>query len=206
MRASRRQLTLFAVTLGLATACTQAPEAPRLPPPPAPAAPLPELPCERIVRVEILKGARVLRAYCERGAVVEMVAALGREPDGHKLASGDRRTPEGSYQVVEPARDSQFHLFIPIDYPSRSDADAALAERRISLGDYRRIIQALEAGEIPPADTPLGGAIGIHGEGRRWKGDSEDMDWTMGCVAVTAAEIEFLGARLEAGTPVEILP
>ncbi len=206
MRA-RGPIVLLATAL-LAAACAPAPvpfPAPGAPEPPPPP-PLAPLPCERIIRVEIHKGARTLRAFCERGAIVEMTAALGREPAGPKLENGDLRTPEGSYRVVEPARNSRFHLFIPIDYPSRSDADAALAAGRISLGDYTRIRQALEAGELPPADTPLGGDIGIHGEGWRWQGDSEDLDWTLGCVAVSDEEIEFLGARLEMGTPVEILP
>ncbi len=207
MRA-RGPIALLAALL-LAAACAPPPEplpAPAPLPEPPPPASLAPLPCDRIVRVEIHKGARTLRAFCELGAIVEMTAALGREPGGPKQESGDLRTPEGSYRVAEPARDSRFHLFIALDYPSLGDAEAALAAGRISRSDHSRIVEALEAGELPPGNTPLGGDIGIHGEGRRWQGETQDSDWTLGCVAVSDEEIEFLGSRLEVGTPVEILP
>ena len=77
---------------------------------------------------------------------------------------------------------------------------------RISEEDFWRIWAAHQRGETPPSDTPLGGALGFHGEGERWRGDSADLDWTFGCVAMTDAEIDFLAERLEPGTPVEILP
>lgn len=148
----------------------------------------------------------MLRAFCAHGEIVEMTTALGREPIGHKRELGDLRTPEGLYRVAGPARESDFRLFIPLDYPSRADADAALAARELSLDEYARIAAAHAAGEEPPADTSLGGAIGIHGEGRRWQGYTGRVDWTHGCVAVTDPEIEFLAERVETGTPVEILP
>lgn len=183
------------------------------PPPPRPVArpvPAPVIPepppCARISRIEVEKSARRLRAYCEFGAVVEMRAAVGRENEGTKLLSGDQRTPEGEYRVSEPARESRFHLFLPIDYPSRADAQWGYVQGRISARDYRRIVAAHDLGLPPPGDTPLGGEIGLHGEGERWEGDTEHMDWTMGCIGLTDADIAFLAERSEVGTPVLILP
>jgi lipoprotein-anchoring transpeptidase ErfK/SrfK len=97
-------------------------------------------------------------------------------------------------------------LFIPLDYPSRGDADAALTAGIISRAEYEQIRAALDAGELPPQDTALGGSIGIHGEGDRWQGDSRYFDWTNGCVALSDADVEFLAARVKAGTPVLIHP
>jgi murein L,D-transpeptidase YafK len=169
-------------------------------PPPSPP------PCEVIDWVEVYKSARQLVAHCEGGAVVRMTAAMGRVPRGHKQAKGDERTPEGRYRVVGPRERSRFYGFVPIDYPSLADADAALADGRIGQADYSRIVRALALGRQPPADTPLGGEIGIHGEGQRWAGETRLLDWTYGCVAVTDADLDFLTQRLELGAIVDILP
>jgi murein L,D-transpeptidase YafK len=163
-------------------------------------------PCEEIVQLEIHKEERTLTAVCEGGASRSFVVALGREPVGPKRYSGDRKTPEGTYRVAEAPRPSPYHLFIPLDYPSRGDAESALAAGVISRAEYTRILAALDAGDLPPQDTALGGSIGIHGEGERWEGDSPYFDWTNGCIALSDADVEFLAARVKAGTPVLILP
>jgi len=145
-------------------------------------------------------------ARCERGAEVRLSVALGREPRGPKRAAGDQRTPEGRYRISGEPRESRFHRFIPIDYPSLEEARRALRGGRIDPGDFDRIAAAHRRGETPPADTPLGGDIGLHGEGERWQGDSRHLDWTYGCPATTDDGIEFLAERVRPGTPVEIHP
>lgn len=169
-------------------------------------APAPPLACLSIERVEIRKAERRLTAYCARGATFVTTVAIGREPHGPKRVSGDLRTPEGTYHVVGPIAASRFHGFIPLDYPSLEDADRALDEHRISRADHRRIAAAHREGRAPPTDTPLGGDIGIHGEGTRWRGLSSELDWTLGCLAVEDAALGFLAERMALGTPVVILP
>jgi len=80
-----------------------------------------------------------------------------------------------------------------------------LAERRIDAATHDAIVAAHAHGRMPPQDTPLGGGLGIHGEGVRWRGDL-DLDWTEGCVAVTDRAIEQLARLVRRGTPIEILP
>jgi murein L,D-transpeptidase YafK len=201
----------IAILLLVLQACAGAPPPPPgEPPPPAPApappTPPPPPPCERIVRIEVSKSQRLLRAWCARGAEVAMTAALGRDPVGPKREAGDVRTPEGHYRISGEPQPSRFHAFVPIDYPSVADADLALAEGRIGLRDHRRIVRAHQRGVPPPGDTPLGGEIGLHGEGTRWAGDSEHLDWTLGCIAVTDDELDFLIARTGPGVPVDIVP
>jgi murein L,D-transpeptidase YafK len=152
------------------------------------------------------KSERVLTAYCARGAVVELTAAMGRQPVGPKQVAGDMRTPEGRYRVSGRAVSSRFHAFLPIDYPSVADADRALAEGRIGPGDHARIVDAHRRGVPPPADTPLGGHIGLHGEGQRWAGDSRYLNWTLGCIALSDAELDYVIERVEPGVAVEITP
>lgn len=136
-----------------------------------------------------------------------MVVALGRNRADDKQRMGDLRTPEGIYRVSEPPRDSdRFHRFVPLDYPSSDDARRGYAEGRLSRADLNRILRAHDAGLPPPQDTPLGGDIGLHGEGDRWQGASARLDWTFGCIAVSDAEIEFLADRLQPGVEVVIHP
>jgi murein L,D-transpeptidase YafK len=151
------------------------------------------------------KGERRLRARCEGGAVVSLPIALGRDPVEPKRRAGDHRTPEGDYRIAGPAVRSRFHRFVPIDYPSRADADAALAERRISRADHARILAAHQRGVPPPADTPLGGEIGLHGEGARWRGESSGLDWTYGCIALADTDLDFVIARVREGTLISIV-
>lgn len=206
----RRASWTLALPLALALACAgPAPPPPEEPPPPLPPAPaVPEPPrdCARILRIEVSKSRRTLSARCEGGGVLAMPVALGREPRGHKLGAGDDRTPEGLYRVSGRARPSRFHVFIPIDYPSADDARAALEEGRISPREHARILYAATFGLAPPSDTALGGGLGLHGEGRRWQGESARLDWTNGCVALSDPEIEFLARRVEVGTQVVIEP
>jgi hypothetical protein len=190
----------------LASACGRfaaaPPPAPRVPPAELPAA---ERPCDRIERLEVRKAERRLRVLCAGGGEREFPVALSREPAGAKRAQADQRVPEGAYRIAGPARSSRFHLFLPIDYPSPADADRALADAVITRAERDAIVRAHAEGRLPPQNTALGGSLGFHGEGDRWRGDL-DLDWTQGCVAVPDDVIELLAERAPTGTPVVILP
>lgn len=183
---------------------------PRLPPPPPPVPEEPiapeDRPCYRVLSLEVRKSERMLIATCEEGALRRIPVALGREPHGAKQRRGDDRTPEGEYRISGPGRASRFHLFLPFDYPSTADADAGLAAGRIDRVAHRRIVEAHARGAMPPQDTALGGLLGLHGEGPRWRGDSAGLDWTEGCVAMRDDAIAYLVARTAPGTPIRILP
>jgi hypothetical protein len=203
--AVRGSLALAALGLG---ACTgwlerraEPPAAEPAPPLAAPAAPEP---CRRIERLEVRKSERRLVAECSGGGRLSFRIGLSREP-GPKRLRGDRRTPEGEYRIAAPGRASRFHRFLPIDYPSLADAERALADGRITQAERDAIARAHAEGRLPPQDTPLGGALGFHGEGPRWRGPL-DLDWTEGCFALADAEIDLLASLAVPGTPVRILP
>jgi len=164
-------------------------------------------PCHRIERIEVSRSRRLLQATCEGGGRLELRVALGRDGKAPKRSAGDLRTPEGLYRISGPPRSSwRYHLFIPIDYPAIADAEVALGEGRLSGREYWRIRDAHDRGEAPPPDTVLGGDIGFHGEGKRWRGDSEHLDWTYGCIAMSDTDVERLAERVEVGVPVAIVP
>jgi hypothetical protein len=210
MRRKRATSAIAALLLAaIGAAVAGCPKKPPPPPAPVPAPPTPPgavdpSACGRVLRVEVRKSERLLVGDCEGGGYVAFPIALSREP-GPKRAHGDDRMPEGDYAIGGPAHESRFHLFVPIDYPSLADANRALAEQRIDRETRDAIARAHADGDMPPQDTPLGGAIGLHGEGDRWRGDLA-LNWTAGCIALSDRGIEQLAPLLRPGTPVRILP
>jgi len=188
-------------------ACAKPPAPPPSPPAPAPVpaeAPTASEVCPRAERIEVSKSQRSLTVRCTGGGALQFKIALARER-GPKRAVGDQRMPEGEYRIAGPARKSRFHLFIPFDYPSRADADLALKEGRISNESHSAVVQARKARRMPPQDTPLGGLLGIHGEGERWRGDNL-LNWTEGCIAMSDRGVAYLAKLVRPGMPLTITP
>jgi L,D-transpeptidase catalytic domain len=208
----RRAPALLATSVSLLLAAALAGCPKRVPPPPPapPPAPAPLPPivdpsaCGRALRIEVSKSERQLVAECSAGGRVVFPIALSRDR-GPKRAQGDHKMPEGDYAIAGPARKSRFHLFIPIDYPGRADAERALAERRIDRATFDAIARAHARRRLPPQDTALGGALGLHGEGARWRGEL-DLNWTEGCIALSDRGIEQLARLVRRGTPLRIVP
>lgn len=129
----------------------------------------------------------------------------GRQP---KMLEGDRKTPKGSYRILDVRRSDRFYLFMHLDYPNMDDAKQALQDGRITRAQYRKILGAFIYNEPPPQNTPLGGAIGIHGIGEETQ---EKLDihkvanWTQGCIAMRNSEIRELAMWVEKGTAVTIV-
>jgi murein L,D-transpeptidase YafK len=105
---------------------------------------------------------------------------------GKKECQGDLKTPEGQYRVVGRNPKSAYHLSLRLSYPNAADVAAAKAK-----------------------GCPPGGDIMIHGitNGLGWMGRlRRQVDWTLGCIAVTDEEIERIWNLVPDGTPVEIRP
>lgn len=147
-------------------------------------------------RAVIRKAERVLALYSGESLVKEYDVGLGK-PDGDKQREGDRKTPEGTFYVCTRLERSRFHRFLGISYPAPEDAERGLRAGIISTAEHAAILQAHQRRRRPPWDTPLGGAVGIHGGGGGY-------DWTLGCIAVDNGAVEELFGVLRLGTPVEI--
>lgn len=126
---------------------------------------------------------------------------LGGDPYRPKRSMGDERTPVGRYYVREKKTRTNYRRFLSINYPNIADADRGLEAGLIDEHDWADIFFANVRGAMPPANTRLGGMIGIHGYGGR---PEIPIDWTKGCIAVTDAEIDYLFAQIDIGTPVLI--
>ena len=124
---------------------------------------------------------------------------VGRNSEsGDKKVEGDRRTPSGSFYVCTRNDKSVAYLSLGLSYPSSDDADKGFASGLITEEQRDAIKKAISSGVMPPWNTPLGGAIMIHGNYR-------ENGATRGCVAVANDVMDvlwqycMLGARVDIG-------
>jgi murein L,D-transpeptidase YafK len=157
--------------------------------------------------LEIDKSDRLLRVKWANETYRQFTVAWGRGGPGRKRRQGDKRTPEGIYRIVGFNDSDKFHFFMRLNYPNVKDAFYGLNNKLITQDEFDRIIESLKSGGLPPQDTELGGAIGIHGVGeeneKKLKIHSR-MNWTQGCMALTNAEISELRNYVSIGTEVVI--
>jgi len=128
-------------------------------------------------RCHLYSGGRLVRSYD---------ADLGPHWLGNKEASGDKRTPEGSYHVTQKKSggNTKYYRALLLNYPNEED------RRRFAAGK--------RAGRIGRGQR-IGGLIEIHGDGGR------GYDWTLGCVALRNKDAADLYDRVSVGTPVIIV-
>ena len=115
--------------------------------------------------IEVLKSEQILRLRHGDKIFKEFPIAFGRGDRGPKERLGDKKTPEGIYRVIGVNESERFHLFLRLNYPNVKDAFYGLKNKIITQEQFDAIINALKRGRLPPQNTPLGGAIGIHGVG-----------------------------------------
>jgi murein L,D-transpeptidase YafK len=137
-------------------------------------------------RIVIMKSARTLTLLRQGQVLKTYKVALGQEPLGPKTQRGDSRTPEGEYIIDSRNPHSQFHLSLHVSYPNARDR-ARAAKLGVNPGGDIMIHG------LPPAYAYLGA---LH----------RQTDWTLGCIAVTNAEIEEIWSLVPNGTKVEIKP
>ncbi len=144
----------------------------------------------RARRLELHDGERLVRTYR---------AAMGSRGEGDKEREGDRTTPLGTFYVCTRNDKSRFHLFLGLSYPAPEDAQRGLDRGWITRREHDLILEAHRGRTCPPWKTALGGEVGIHGGGA-------DRDWTLGCIALSNADVEELWKVLRLGDSVTILP
>ena len=137
-----------------------------------------------ITQIVVNKSARQMLFLSGNSIIKAYNVGLGNEPVGDKQFEGDGKTPEGLYYIDRRNPDSRYYLSLGISYPNPQDAAEATA-----------------VGMNPGRD------IFIHGQGPEGKALSKlRRDWTVGCIAVTDAEMEDIYAMIQDGTPIQINP
>lgn len=118
--------------------------------------------------------------------------------------AGDATTPLGEFHITRIDRDTKYHVFLGLNYPTLGHLDAAYRTGVVDQATYARALDfALARGHLPQR-TVLGGHIGIHGLGKADLAIHKRFNWTQGCVAMTDAQIDQLLHFVEVGTPVVI--
>ena len=140
----------------------------------------PEYNGPEVTRIVVHKSERQMVLYHHDQVLETYEIELGFAPEGHKFEYGDGRTPEGDYVIDRRNPNSQWYLSIGISYPNAAD------------------IAAAQAAGVDP-----GGDIFIHGTPRPFRRAD---DWTVGCIAVTNAEMRQIYAMVDLGTPITIYP
>lgn len=175
----------------------------RFPPEPPPAL-LPSSPPPRVDSDSVLpwaseepvflvvdKKCRTLNLYRYGQLVKSYPAVFGRQP-GRKLYEGDRRTPTGLYMIVGKAHHRRWSRFMLLDYPTEHDV--------------RRYWQHVSAGVVPKRGggyPGVGGEIGIHGTDKEAL-NQVGIDWTLGCISLSNADVQEVYATAPSGTLVYI--
>ena len=146
--------------------------------------------------LSVMQGNVVLRTYTN--------ISIGRSGAAEQKQKRDGKTPLGEFHIIRMVTDSPFHLFFELDYPNLQHAERGRDAEIITELEYLAIRKALRAGRLPSQDTALGGNIGIHGIGQGSVSVHEDFNWTLGCVALTNAQIEELYQQVHIGMKVVI--
>ncbi len=149
--------------------------------------------------VKIEKAKRTMTLEVDGRVVRRFRVGLGFAPELDKVRQGDGRTPEGRFYVAWKNPGSRFHRFFGLSYPMPRHARRAHEAGRIDDELLARVEEAAAKKKKPPQYTKLGGLVGVHGGG----GGS---DWTLGCIAITDEEIEWLYDVVRVGDTIVVLP
>ena len=133
----------------------------------------------KVTRIVVEKSERKMHLMHGPIKLRSYDVGLGFAPVGDKVQEGDGKTPEGVYYVDRRNPQSQFYLSLGISYPNEAD-----------------IAEAKALGVDP------GGDIFIHGRPKKYQSDL--IDWTLGCIAVTNREMREIYSMLELGTKIVI--
>ncbi len=157
--------------------------------------------------LEINKTQRTLVLKNRDKVEKKYLIATGRGGPGDKRVINDKKTPVGTYRIVQVKEQSAFYSFLQLNYPNVKDAFFGLKDNIISRTEFDRIVSAVKHHAIPPQNTRLGGAIGIHGIGRVTPHKlnlHSNLDWTKGCIALTNEQLDEIMQHVGVGTKVVI--
>ena len=134
----------------------------------------------------IKKSQRILYAVKDDKVIKKFDIAIGKNPIGHKLKEGDKKTPEGYYFIDGKNAKSKFFLSLHTSYPNFHDKRVA------------------EKNNLNP-----GSHIAIHGLPSisvlsQYLYNSSD--WTDGCIALNNKDMKELWNMSEEGTQILIKP
>lgn len=131
-----------------------------------------------------------LQVYDAQGWLITYPVVFGNDDQGDKMMQGDRKTPEGTFTIINKKIHNKWSRYMGLDYPTQESID--LFNRRKALGQI-------------PAGAKIGGDIGIHGT---WPREDFAIDqyqnWTLGCISMKNEHVAQLYKMLTEGTRITI--
>jgi murein L,D-transpeptidase YafK len=131
-----------------------------------------------------------LNVYDDDGWLITYPVVFGNNDLGDKLMEGDRRTPEGTFQITNKRVHEKWCRFMLINYPTQES--------------IQKFNQRKAAGIIPK-HAKIGGAIGVHGT---WPREDFAVDqyqnWTLGCVSMKNEHVTQFYNLIPNGTKITI--
>ena len=143
------------------------------------------------VSLKVVKSQFLLQLRYRGHVIKTYPVVLGTDPIHNKLREGDGCTPEGEFRIVEIRAPHKWSKFMLINYPTR---------------ESRRRFSAAKRDGIIPADSTVGGAVGIHGVPTGFDSAIRNrQNWTAGCISLTTRDIDEVSSVCRPGTPVTIV-
>lgn len=124
---------------------------------------------------------------------------------GDKEKEGDNRTPRGNFyicskDVYSPPKGYLGSRWMLLSYPNIEAAERGLDSGLIDEKTYNKVKSANLNKRVPPQNTILGSAIGIHGGAKK----NLRKDWTAGCVGMYDKDVDEIFEFVKIGTSVFI--
>jgi len=140
-------------------------------------------------KIIVDKSDRKMYLYKNGSLLGSMKVSLGaNDYQGPKVKRGDKRTPLGTYTILNKRCHPVKYMAMTISYPNASDR-AKAASRGVHPGSL----------------------ITIHGQ-PHWNADGHgdsytlSKDWTDGCIALTNSGMRKLWSMIRVGTPITLRP
>ncbi len=131
-----------------------------------------------------------LRVYDDTGWLATYPVVFGSKDLSDKMMEGDKKTPDGTYNIIIKKTNKQWGLELLLDYP-----------RPQNLAQFNQ----RKANGTIPRNAKIGNGIAVHGTrpGSEWTVDNY-VNWTDGCISVKYSDMKELYDLIPKGTKVTI--
>ena len=143
-----------------------------------------------VTTIEVFKQQRQLKLKHHDQIIRSYPIRLGFNPMGHKQFEGDGKTPEGTYTIDWRNPQSAYYKSLHISYPNPNDLTYAKQRQKSAGGDV------MIHGTVPTPATSFPASSTY----------MPRKDWTLGCIAVTNADMDEIWQLVKNGTQIIIHP
>ncbi|WP_039047042.1 L,D-transpeptidase family protein [Acinetobacter junii] len=143
-----------------------------------------------VTTIEVFKQQWQLKLKHHDQIIRSYPIRLGFNPLGHKQFEGDGKTPEGTYTIDWRNPQSAYYKSLHISYPNPNDLTYAKQRQKSAGGDV------MIHGTVPTPATAFPASSTY----------MPRKDWTLGCIAVTNADMDEIWQLVKNGTQIIIHP